>query len=66
MTNADHIRSMTDGELYTFLNAFVTHQENVWCPYKDDCGTLLGQGHRTMDCRDCIYEWLKKEVEDGG
>ena len=63
-TNADRIRAMSDEELYTFLNAIVTHQEDVWCLYRNDCGPLLGQGHRTMDCRDCIYEWLKEEVNN--
>jgi len=44
MTNADHIRSMSDEELV----------ELIECPYGMQCPI----GHGT--CGDCILEWLKQ------
>lgn len=51
-TNADRIRAMTDEELWHFLEDWGISK---WCPHKK-CGDM-------EDCRDCIYDWLKKEVE---
>lgn len=50
-TNADHIRSMTDEELATYLAQAVLQQ--CPCPTKD-CEAL---------CNDCILNWLKQTHE---
>ena len=50
-TNADIIRSLTDEELRNFLYAIAI---------KEDC---LHESCKSSDCRTCILEWLKQEVE---
>lgn len=55
-TNADRIRSMTDEELAGWIDTVFGDCE--WCyPEKigDDC--------ETRDCKLCILDWLKQEVE---
>lgn len=53
ITNADRIRAMTDEELAEFLS----HPRSV-CP-QWDCEKCEEDGN----CRVCIIEWLKKEVD---
>lgn len=53
-TNADRIRAMTDEELAEYM----CRPQRV-CPV-DDCEECYAD-----NCRKCILEWLKKEVEDG-
>lgn len=54
-TNADRIRSMSDGELADFL-----YDCNFSCEY----GCPARVGGCCEDCIRSIEEWLKKEVED--
>ena len=53
ITNADHIRAMTDKELAEFLS----HPRSV-CP-KLDCDKC-----EEDDCHVCMLEWLQKEAKD--
>ena len=52
MTNADHIRSMTDEELAKFIASGVP---------KDVCRDRCG-GDEGFDCSECVLDWLKEEV----
>lgn len=58
MTNADHIRQMTDEQIAQFLNSIVTHCREESCddncPLADCCA---------CDC-DWQERWLKQEAKD--
>lgn len=54
MTNADHIRSMTDEELGAFLS-------KPWCENhrtKTECAKF------DTDCNACVLDWLKRPCEE--
>ena len=50
MTNADRIREMTDEELVQFIMS-PCMKWNEPCPRNS--------------CFDCLYDWLRKEANDG-
>ena len=52
-TNADKIRAMSDKELAEFLMKPTRIVPKYEC---EDCEN---------DCTECVFEWLKKEVDDG-
>ena len=54
ITNADRIRQMSDEELAEMLKIGYA----LWC----DSSCLDNRMKGT--CKDCILEWLKKEVEE--
>ena len=51
MTNADKIRSMSDSELFVFLN------QRGFCPYTDGCR----RGEQS--CNRCLESYLEREVK---
>lgn len=56
-TNADHIRSMSDEELSSFLLKVRNDDVSMWCEYnKSKCEI------RTR-CSVCRLDWLKQEAE---
>ena len=59
-TNADRIRSMTDGELAEFLYNVWKEQDTLSKEVCERCGgTDIG-------CQpNCWLDWLKQEAEDG-
>ena len=58
MTNADHIRSMTDEELCDFI---LDKRENGHC-FNDRCYF----NDTDKGCDDCTMEWLKQPYEKKG
>lgn len=59
MTNADRIRAMGDEELAECFASFVkTSLPDKYCKDFYQCKS-------SDDCKECMLEWLKKEVEDG-
>ena len=62
VTNADHIRSMTDEELAVFLECF------GGCHYCSEYKTAIRDGHGIINCDgDCeqhISDWLKQPFEE--
>lgn len=52
MTNAQHIRSMTDEELAVFLDN--SNSQGCVCPTKDCEAT----------CKQCIVNWLKLSYKE--
>lgn len=54
ITNADHIRSMTDEELAQFIASGVP---------KDVCRDRCG-GDEGYPCSECVLYWLKEESGD--
>ena len=63
ITNADHIRSMTDDELAVFLECF------GGCHYCPEYETAPWDEHGILDCDgDCeqhLLEWLKQPYKEG-
>ena len=57
-TNADRIRQMTDEELAEWLIDW-DNEGHDYCI--DPCVSHDGY----YDCKYCLVEWLKKEVDDG-
>lgn len=57
MTNADHIRSMSDDELADFIRELneccLAGAGKVDCSKNEDC----------IDCKGVVLEWLQSEVE---
>ena len=62
VTNADHIRSMTDEELAVFLECF------GGCHYCSEYKTAIRDGHGIINCDgDCeqhISDWLKQPFKE--
>ena len=51
MTNADRIRSMSDEELFIFLDKFEMGDIDTAKTFCDTCG-------KDWDCDDCLKWWL--------
>lgn len=51
MTNANKIKTMTDKELFIYLN------ERGFCPYKGECA------RGDQNCKKCLKSYLNKEVK---
>lgn len=51
ITNADHMRSMTDEELAEFF------RDPIWDRF------CIGCDDEERDCKDCILEWLKQPYQ---
>ena len=58
LSNGDRIRNMSDEELAEFANA---EGLSPWCGMHKKCPQLEND---PADCRPCMLEWLKKEVEE--
>lgn len=56
MTNADHIRSMTDEELVGVL---------LDCCGGSDCNDIPMNEFGSVDCFQCRMDWLKQPFEEG-
>lgn len=61
VTNANHIRSMTDEELAEMISTDMAEEKNGYCQNKpkcneevDDDGVVL-----TESCKQCALDWLK-------
>lgn len=59
MTNADHIRTMTDEELTIFLAE--TSRCSEWCNLYEKCKTKTHDSYSV--CLETWYEWLKEEYK---
>ena len=60
MTNADFIRSMTDEELYNFIQSALLGDIDYGCTFCNLCkehGNALG-----LDCDGCLKWWLTLDV----
>lgn len=58
ITNADHIRSMSDEELAGFIGEVTACGYGMCAPGHYDC---TGKN----SCAPCWLDWLRQEVEDG-
>ena len=58
LSNADHIRSMTDGELAKF--------HLLECPYMAEVygECKYGWHDREQTCEECMLDWLKQPYEE--
>ena len=64
-TNADRIRSMTDGELAQILVSEPIAETIPFCQNKPECERLLetASGIPESMCAVCALDWLQKPVE---
>lgn len=51
MTNADRMRTMTDKQLFSYLN------ERGFCPYIGECA------RGDQNCKKCLKNYLEREVK---
>lgn len=63
-TNADHIRSMTDEELYSVLEVLARNDVCVNSAH-DDCATCVWyQFCGSVHCAEDVKDWLKQPYKD--
>lgn len=65
VTNADRIRSMTDGELAQILVSEPIAETIPFCQNKPECERLLETANGTPEsmCVECALDWLQQPVE---
>lgn len=51
MTNADRVRTMTNKQLFSYLN------ERGFCPYIGECA------RGDQNCKKCLKNYLEREVK---
>ncbi|MFR1050285.1 MAG: hypothetical protein ACLSE7_00945 [Lachnospirales bacterium] len=68
MTNADHLRSMSDEELGTWLIRMSEGDEHIeFCVYRPECTADLEQDREIPQerCAECVLFWLRQPYEEG-
>lgn len=68
MTNADHIRSMTDEELATILYSVfnIDDLKIPFCKNKPECNELMDADKEIPEsmCLRCMLDWLKRPYKE--
>lgn len=62
ISNGDRIRNMTDEELAEHILKIDQSEHIKFCQNKDEC-CECDAGITTDMCKQCLLEWLQKEVE---
>lgn len=66
ITNADRIRNMTDEELAEHIITTPAYETCIkFCKNREECYAIMEMDNDIPEewCKQCLLEWLKKEVE---
>lgn len=66
MTNADRIRNMTDEELAEHILSTLAYETYIkFCKNREECCEISDMDNDIPEewCKQCLLEWLHKEVE---